>query len=225
MPKQITFASMQSHHLTVQRTARYYTLGEPGPQTRYCWLACHGYAQLAGLFIRKFESILDPATLVIAPEGLSRFYWQGMGGSVGASWMTKEDRLAEIDDHCFYLQTLYEKYTAQIPANAKIILAGFSQGCATVLRWMVRCQPRFDHLVLWAGNLPDDIDYQAYRDYFEGKSIHYIYGLSDEYITPERSEQLMGMLRNSGMRVNIHTFDGKHELDRDTLVKWADNFL
>ena len=216
---------MQSHHLIVSRTARYYTLGEPGPHIQYCWLACHGYAQLAGHFIRKFESILDPATLVIAPEGLSRFYWQGMGGSVGASWMTKEDRLVEIDDHCNYLQTLYEQYTAQIPAKAKIIIAGFSQGCATVLRWMVRHQPHFDHLILWAGNLPDDIDYQAYQDYFSGKGIHYIYGLSDEYITPERSESLQELLRNSGMRVNMMTFEGKHELDRDTLVHWANNFL
>ena len=34
-------------HLTVPRTARYWTLGEPGPGLRQVWIACHGYGQLA----------------------------------------------------------------------------------------------------------------------------------------------------------------------------------
>jgi hypothetical protein len=61
-------------------------------------LVTHGYGQLAKTFIRRFEPIMDAQTLVVAPEGLSRFYWGGFDGPVVASWMTREDRLDEIAD-------------------------------------------------------------------------------------------------------------------------------
>ena len=42
---------MQEHHLSVERTARYYTLGSlDGP--RDVWFVCHGYGQLAARFLK-----------------------------------------------------------------------------------------------------------------------------------------------------------------------------
>ena len=35
----------------------------------------------------------------MAPEGLSRFYLEGFSGKVGATWMTREDRLNDIDNY------------------------------------------------------------------------------------------------------------------------------
>ena len=48
---------VSEHHLSVARTARYYTLGEPGATE--VWFVCHGYGQLAGRFLRRFEPIAD----------------------------------------------------------------------------------------------------------------------------------------------------------------------
>lgn len=211
---------MESHAITVPRTARYFTLGTPSPQIRYFWLVCHGYGQLAGQFIRKFESILDDTTFVLAPEGLSRFYWQGVSGDVGASWMTKEDRLSEIEDYANYLSALYERYTSQLPSDVKIILMGFSQGCATQIRWMANRLPHFHHLLLWAGALPEDIDYHPHHGYFEGKNIDFFYGANDSYLTPERIEAHRQIIVQSGLKVQMHTFDGQHEVDREALREW-----
>jgi len=64
---------VEERHLRVERTARYYRLGGGGG-VRQLWVACHGYRQLAGHFLRRFEALDDPSRLIVAPEGLSRFY-------------------------------------------------------------------------------------------------------------------------------------------------------
>ena len=89
---------MQEHHLAVSRAARYHTLGEGSAATQQVWFACHGYAQLAARFLEKLRVLDDARRYLVAPEGLSRFYLTERPAErrVGASWMTREDRLNEI---------------------------------------------------------------------------------------------------------------------------------
>jgi len=216
---------MQEHSLEVRRSARYYTLGAFGPSIRYCWLVCHGYGQLAGRFIRKFESVQNPETFVIAPEGLSRFYWGGVSGEVAASWMTKADRLREIDDYCRYLDQLRQLYLDRLPPKAEIILLGFSQGCATQMRWIMQSFPRFDYLVLWAGALPEDLDYRPHRDYFADKSLHFIYGRQDEYLNEEMLRAQQTFFAQQELAFNMHAYEGRHRVDRQMLRRWAREVL
>ena len=152
-------ATAQEHHLPVTRTARYYQLGTPGPATRRVWFVCHGYGQLAEYFVRHFAVLLehDPMLVVVAPEGLSRFYLQGVGGRVGASWMTRADRLAEIDDYVAYLNQLADSLLATCPPDVAVTVLGFSQGAATVSRWLLQAHFRPARLVLWAGAFPPDL--------------------------------------------------------------------
>ena len=91
------------HHLTVQRTARYYTLGESTEQIQNIWFCLHGFGQLAKYFGRKFTDVADDETIVVVPEGLSRLYLNGEYQRVGASWLTREDREHEISDFLAYL--------------------------------------------------------------------------------------------------------------------------
>jgi len=98
----------REHHLPVSRTARYFTIGEPDASLTELWFVCHGYGQLAGRFVRHFESIDAPHRMIVAPEALSRFYVEVAGKThadthVGASWMTREDRLSDIEDYVEYL--------------------------------------------------------------------------------------------------------------------------
>src|SRR5687768_14729449 len=50
---------MQEHHVTVRRTARYYTLGPTESEVAQVWIVCHGFAQLAGRFMRHFAPLDD----------------------------------------------------------------------------------------------------------------------------------------------------------------------
>src|SRR5205809_2907590 len=101
---------VHEHHLSVAKTARYFTLGERSGGVAQVWFVCHGYGQLAGRFLEKLR-VLDDGTgrLLVAPEGLSRFYLSESPAErrVGACWMTREDRLAEIDDYVQYLDAVY----------------------------------------------------------------------------------------------------------------------
>lgn len=216
---------IEAHKLKVLRTAHYYSLGKISQDVRYLVVACHGYGQLAKHFIRKFDIIARPETLIIAPEGLSRFYWEGFSGEVVASWMTSADRLDEIKDYTDYLQRLCGQMRYQLPEDCKVILFGFSQGCATILRWIMRYFPEFDHLVLWAGKTPEDLDYRPHQSYFSEKRIDFFYGDDDYLITPEQMEWQKNFIDQQQLQVHIHQFNGKHTVDRTTLKHWFNEVI
>jgi predicted esterase len=212
-------------HLTVARTARYQQLGELSPHTRRVWFVCHGYGQLAAYFIRHFAFLTeaDPTTVIIAPEGLSRFYLSGNGGRVGASWMTRDDRLAEIDDHIGFLNQLAALVLAQCPAHTEITVLGFSQGTATVSRWLTRAHFRPAHLILWAGGFPEDIDATVAQSLLHALEVTIVIGSDDQYITIAQAEQQFQHLEQFAALSHLVTFTGKHELNRAVLEKLANS--
>ena len=210
---------MKNHKIKVPRTAHFATIGEPGPHIRYCWIACHGYGQLARNFIKRFDHFDDGQTLVIAPEGLSRFYWGGFTGEVVASWMTKGDRLDEIEDYTSYLSTLYDTYIPQLSPNVKIVLLGFSQGVATQFRWVMKAFPHFHHLILWAGLVPEDLDYRPHEDYFSTKQLHFIYGTKDPFLTEKRLAFHNEVIEKNNLNISVETFIGEHKVDREVLSR------
>src|SRR4029077_7364472 len=121
--------NMDEHRIRTQRSARYYTLGPAGAAAREGWFVCHGYAQLAGRFLEKLRVLDDGHRHLVAPEGLSRFYLSQSPAErrVGACWMTREDRLAEIDDYVHYLDAVYAAVFARVDRAAVTVHAlGYS---------------------------------------------------------------------------------------------------
>jgi predicted esterase len=211
---------MDKHQLIVRKTARYVTLGHLNKDTRRIWFVLHGYGQLAEYFISKFDVLDDGHTCVVAPEGLSRFYLNGMGGSnkVGATWMTREDRLNEIDDYLHYLNTLYQfllgKEENQV---AQIGLLGFSQGTATACRWMASGKLRFDKLVLWAGSIPDDLTDCPYWERLKDVERVFVYGKQDPLVSQHELKEQLAKFDQLGFSVPVKSFEGKHEVLREVV--------
>ncbi|MEL7121960.1 MAG: phospholipase [Bacteroidota bacterium] len=210
--------SIKAHKIPVQRTAHFYTIGEPSPEVEYLWIVCHGYGQLAKNFIRKFDVLASPNTLIVAPEGLSRFYWGGVTGEVVASWMTKEDRLDEIADYANMLSQIKDQLTPQLSPKHKTILFGFSQGCATQVRWIMAKKPEYDALVLWAGAFPEDLDYNApTAPDLNQKPNWFIYGDKDQYLTPKRIAMHEELIKSFKLKLEVIQFEGTHRVDRTVL--------
>jgi len=214
---------MTEHHLAVTRSARYYQLGELSAHTRRVWFVCHGYGQLAAYFARHFAFLVEaaPTTVVIAPEGLSRFYLSGNGGRVGASWMTRDDRLHEIDDHIGFLDQLADSVLVQCPADVNVTVLGFSQGTATVSRWLAQARFRPAQLILWAGGFPDDLDPTDARKLLENLPLTIVLGTDDEYISASQMAHQQQQLQQFGATPTLITFFGKHELNRAVLAELA----
>ncbi|WP_299818876.1 phospholipase [uncultured Pontibacter sp.] len=203
--------------LIVPRTARFYTLGIPSPEVQDLWIVCHGYGQLAKYFLRHFAILDNGKTVVVAPEALSRFYLDGFSGRVGATWMTKEDRLAEIEDQAAYLNLLLQEQLEQLPQNVRVTVLGFSQGGATVSRWLATENIKVHRLILWAASFPEDIDFAAGKTAFANLPVAMVYGTQDEFITPEALERKQQLMAQLGISPSIYTFEGGHTLHPDTL--------
>ena len=203
---------MEHHKIKVAKTAHYYTIGEATEGVKYFWFVTHGYGQLANHVIRKFESFDNSEHFVLAPEALNRFYWQFQTNKVGASWMTKNDRLDEIEDYSNFLTTVFDAHKEQLSKDVKVILFGFSQGCATQLRWILRGLPQFNHLILWGGLLPEDIDYQLFADYFSTKKIDFMVGNEDEFIDKKRIDWHLDFAKAQQIDMDYTLFEGKHEI-------------
>lgn len=219
---------MHEHHLSVSRTARYFTLGDMDRPLKQVWFVCHGYGQLGASFLRHFAVLDDGRRLIVAPEGLSRFYLSDSSGAassdrkVGASWMTREGRLDEIEDYVRYLDALYVEVFRRVDRSAvKVIVLGFSQGAATVSRWISRGAARADHLVLWGEVMPPDLDLGAAREIFRALRLAIVYGEQDQYFNPEQVAQQEARLRSHDIPHRVVTFAGGHELDEGVLEELA----
>jgi len=219
-----TLTPMQHHTIYITRTAHYYTLGTPGPAVRQFWIVCHGYAQLAEEFLENFRLLDTGKNLVVAPEGLNHFYRKGFDGPVGANWMTRHQRLSEIQDYSNYLQAVYEHYLPQLPDDVRIIILGFSQGTATVCRWALEKQPRFHNLLLWAGLPPEDLDYAAHKDYLSDKNLYLLYGTHDPFLTPDRMNTVQDIEDKNDIDFGERSFEGGHEILPETLKEMMQNF-
>lgn len=204
---------MQEHSLPTPRTARYFTLGSPRGASDV-WFVCHGYGQLAARFLERFRPLEAAGRCIVAPEGLSRFYLTDSPAErrVGASWMTREDRLHEIDDYVHYLDAVY---AAIAPARAKVTLLGFSQGAATACRWAALggSASRVDRLVVWGGEVPPELDVSRLR----ALRLTLVYGTRDEYFTPKIVSATESRLREHDVRYELVPFEGGHEIDEATL--------
>ena len=208
---------MQTHHLSIQRTARFHTLTGPGP-AREIWYVLHGYGQLAGRFLREFEHLVPEGRLIVAPEGLSRFYLRNGSGPVGASWMTREDRAEEIRDHVAYLDQLHGQLAREL-GGARVGVLGFSQGTAAAARWITRSRLRPARLVLWGGGLPPDLDDELAREALSRASVDLVAGDRDEILPPPLLEAEESRLRSLAPEVRSHRFRGGHRLDRELLAR------
>jgi predicted esterase len=209
-----------THHIRVQRTARYYTLGGEAGAPKTVWFLLHGYGQLAGDFIRYFADLATPDTLLVAPEAMNRFYLVGIDKPakdrpVGATWMTREDRASEIADYVEYLDALYDDVAVQAAHfGAKVNVIGFSQGAATATRWIEHGHSRIDRLVLWGGLTPPEVDFTRGHATLRHVPLTIVVGSRDHYIDEEMLGAEVARLEAGKVPHDVIRFDGGHAVSR-----------
>ena len=208
--------------LTVERTARIWTLDEE-EQAQELWYVLHGYRQLARRFLRRFTAIHDGRRRIVAPEALSRFYLEGgqqrhgPTSVVGATWMTREDRLHEIDDYVAYLDRLHQQTVAEVGASVPVTLLGFSQGVATAARWVVQGAVRPARLLVWGDTLPPDLDPADAAARLGALELVRVRGDDDPAVGKERSAAEEEALAAMGVESRIVRYPGGHEIHEATL--------
>lgn len=209
---------MSTKYLAVSQNQRIDVLGVLNVETTDVWLSLHGYGQLVTFFQRHFRPLVTESRALIFPQGQHKFYLQGTEGRVGASWMTKEDRLEDIANQRLYLNTVCDWAKDQAP-NARFHMLGFSQGVATGMRFSGYSNVRFYSFLAWAGSWPPDL---------EDKSIATIsnllmsawFGTKDPYIGEQKKKARLALYNNDfRLFPEVGTYEGAHSVDSDILAR------
>lgn len=209
-------------NISITKTARYFVSGPLSEKVESVWFVLHGYGQLAEDFIINFEPIASDKVLIVAPEALSRFYLKSYKGKMGASWMTKIERENEMRDYVNYLDTLYDEVINHSNLkNVKVTVLGFSQGTATVCRWLVRSGVKVDKFILWGGAIPPDVDLETNREFINKLNPTLVIGDNDEFIPEILIQQELKRIEGLNLKFNLKRFKGGHEIPRDILLQIA----
>ncbi len=206
----------KAKYLNVELKTRYYSIGELNQNTKIILFAFHGYGQLASYFGKHFERLGDEYFVVI-PEGLHRFYINGMEGRVGASWMTKEDREVDIVNQSAYLNSLLKGINLIDHTNAKLCILGFSQGVAAAMRWIIRNNIKIDGFINWAGSIPNDLVVEEVSKTFDKLRMQVIIGDKDPYFNDEIREHFLAWIDHYKLSVDFQRFEGEHKIDAQLL--------
>lgn len=211
---------VEERHITVPRTARYHVLGDPST-AQELRLVLHGYGQLARYFLRHFEG-LGNGRLIVAPEGLSRYYTDAGHTRVGATWMTREDRGNEITDHVNYLDRLCAELIRIAGRSLPVHVLGFSQGVATAARWTTLGHTTPASLVLWGGQLPPDLPSGVLGERWASTPVTLVHGAQDELVPKAVMATAHQRLLSEGVACKLVEHPGGHALDRTLLHQlWA----
>ena len=216
---------IQERHISIRRTARYYTIGSSDASTNEVWFVLHGYGQLAAEFIKLFDLLDDGSRLIVAPEALNRFYLVGpetmpaADRPAGATWMTREDRDHEIEDYVAYLDDLAAEIMKQFRGRGttpRVTVLAFSQGTATAARWLVRGAIRATHVIMWGGILPPEIE-RTNAEPLRRASLRFVIGSRDRFVSPERLVDEERRLRDAKLSYRLIHYSGGHGIVKETL--------
>lgn len=215
-----------AHHMRVQRTVRYYTLGASTGAPKAIWFVIHGYGQLAGQFIRYFADLAADDVLVVAPEAMNRYYLvtpdktPARDRPVGATWMTREDRESEIADYVEYLDTLFDEVASEaVKFGARVNVVGFSQGTATASRWATHGRATLHRLILWSGLIPPDTDLTHGHSALRHTALTLVLGTSDHYVDEKMFAAERARLDAARIAHDVVRFDGGHVIDRSVFSR------
>ncbi len=198
--------------INITKTARYQTYGNLNT-AKHVWFVLHGYGQLAKYFIRNFHILNPDEHFVVAPEGFHRFYLNGFDGRVGATWMTKEARLDDIDDYINFLDRVYE--AAILPGlttQKTVITFGFSQGVATASRWIAYGKYKPNKAIMWAGSFPPDLKPLEAKKSFSSIKTLCCVGTKDPFVKEKQIEETKKQLEALKIDADWFTYEGEHKI-------------
>lgn len=207
-------SSVERNTFKVQQTARWFKIGASPSEADHVVIVLHGYGQHPAFMLDGFMDLInDPGISICAPEALSRFYVRGTEGRVGASWMTRDDRLSDISDHLAYLNSWLNSLS--ISPKAQLTLIGFSQGVATAGRWLASGL-NIHQALLHSGTVP--VEWHS-TDTTEApqfsKSIERFVlfrGDSDSIYSEENHIQAATFLKECGYKVETVEYEGGHKM-------------
>ena len=189
----------------------YSTFGEYSPKTKNIWLIFHGMGHLSRYFMRHFNALNPEENVVIAPQAPSKYYQGSEYKHIGASWLTKEDTLAETENVLNYMDAVWQKEAPK--TETRLMVVGYSQGVSIATRWLSSRKIQCDHLVLHSGGIPVELRTTDFEYLPSNTEVTLLYGDKDPYINETRvKEEKRKAEMLFGNRLQVQQFKGVHEV-------------
>ncbi|TGD77851.1 hypothetical protein [Hymenobacter wooponensis] len=199
---------MQPQFFTTPRTARYISLGEPGPGIQHVWFCLHGREQSLQDFASQLVNLDTPERLLVLPEGLSRYALPALDttpetAATVASWLAPDSSEADLADLTVYLNGLAAQVLAACPPNTPVTVLGFGHGAAIACRWLAAGRIPYDRLVLYASIFPAEIDRQATLAALPNRPVTVVTTTTDTFTSEAAGEGLVQDLQAAGLTAQL----------------------
>jgi len=199
-------------------TNSYATLNNLTNKTKNVWFVCHGIGYLSRYFLKYFEDLNADENYIIAPQAQSKYYLGSKYKHVGASWLTKENTVKEIENIIHYFDAVLE--AEKIPSNSNFIVLGYSQGVSVVTRYVAKRKLKCNQMILLSGGIPKELDNHDFEFFKNKTKTSLIYGNQDEYLNEEfMVDARKHFYKLFGDTASIIMFDGKHEVKKEVINK------
>ncbi len=207
----------QEKQVSYTTTNTYETLNELTDKTQNIWIVLHGIGFLSRYFLKYFDELPPEENYIIAPQAPSKYYLKNEYRHVGASWLTKENTSLETENVIAYLDAVLD--SEKLPEGKQFILFGFSQGVSIATRWLAKRQLHCDHLVLYAGGIPNELTAHNFHFLQSNKiKVTVLVGNKDEYLTEDRlkeeSKKIDSLFHG---KAEQRIFEGGHELKKELI--------
>ena len=175
-------------------------------------VGCHGYMENAALQMMRMRRIpgANRWTLV-AVQGLHRFY-RGRTHDVVASWMTSEDRETAITDNIEYVSAALRAVLKDVPAPARIVYAGFSQGVAMAFRAALRGGLPASGVIAVGGDVPPELLADPSLTF---PPVLLARGAADDLYAVDKFDADLSALRARDVRVEPYVYEAGHQWTAD----------
>jgi len=198
----------------------------PNPSTAVIWL--HGLGADGNDFVPIIPQLNlseCPAIRFVFPSAPSMAVTVN-GGYVMPAWyditgrdINDREDIAGIHKSATAISELIEREASRGVAYEKIVLAGFSQGCAMSLQVGLRFPHALAGIMALSGYLPLAKTLSLERSEANSKTpIFMAHGVWDAVITPDRAEASADILEKLGYPMDWNTYPMEHSLHPDELV-------
>jgi phospholipase/carboxylesterase len=136
----------------------------------------------------------------------------------GADLMKREDEAGLRKSQAQIEALIAQEISLGIPAN-KIVIAGFSQGCAMALQTGLRYPEKLAGLMCLSGYLPLRDKLEAERSSAnQDTPIFMAHGNADPVVIPSRAEQSRDLLKQLGYQIEWHEYRMQHSVSAEEVA-------
>ncbi len=196
--------------VSYQHSNTYETLNKLTEETKYVWLVFHGLGYLSRYFIRHFKTLDPKENYIISPQAPSKYYADKSYTKVGASWLTKENTIAETENVLNYVDAVITN--ENISLKLEFIVLGFSQGVSIAARWLAKRQPVCDRFIMISGKFPSELTANQIQ-HLQTTKVMLTIGKNDPLISSELAKQQIERLKQLFPNIKEVHHDGGHKIN------------